>query len=603
MAVKAVNDALNPTPLFRPGTWLLLDVALCCFAWRRRDTPAGAFVLGICGSAVVYVMTFFAVGVATDLRYAYWAVLAGLIGGIGVAQKRAKIGAVRGAAIANGGMTGKPHPAIRPLRAIIVAGGLGASISFVIVGVLSRLQMYGDGSIFSYAVAARDAWAFHWHNISGRLFTYLFAYPLAEAVVAMSKSADAGIAVYGVLFFSGPLLGLALTFAIDRTPGRTIFVYACLSTVCLCPLVYGAPTEMWMAHAVFWPALAACLTAPPTWRGTVLVFGALLLLVFTHEGAIVLSFAILFALLLRGWRNAGLLRAAGAFLAVLLIWAAVKVSIRPDDYIAAVLSAAALRFIDIRNLAQPALLSALAALIGYGCFAALLGRIKVPRPYLCAAVVTAASLAVYWIWFDNSLLTEARYNLRTFLLIMIPAFGVAASVQAMSDPERRARRSRFSRNPPAPSRTRSIRRSSPARYCSRCLSTQSRQRSSFRRGWITRPPCARSQPAPSPIRTLAALYLCRRTVSAPISSGSHGIQPRHICRCWWRPNLSQRVSWSTPPPATFGFPVTRPDRAKRAARRFPAAARRLIRMLRLPAPPVAEFYCFGASAGCVVQAL
>ncbi len=90
MAVKAVNDALNPTPLFRPGTWLLLNVALCAFAWRRRDTPTGAFILGICGSAVVYVMTFFSVGVSTDLRYAYWAVLAGLIGGVATALKRPK---------------------------------------------------------------------------------------------------------------------------------------------------------------------------------------------------------------------------------------------------------------------------------------------------------------------------------------------------------------------------------------------------------------------------------------------------------------------------------------------------------------------------------
>jgi hypothetical protein len=210
-----------------------------------------------------------------------------------------------------------------------------------------------------------------------------------------------------------------------------------MSTLCLCPLVYGAPTEMWMAHALFWPALAACLTMPMNWRGTAIVFAALLLLVFTHEGAIVLSLAILFALLLRGWRDARLLRAASAFFVVMLIWAAVKLSIRPDGYIGAVLSAAALRFIDIRNLAQPALWSALAALVAYSGFAALLGRLHAPRPYLSAAEITAALLAVYWIWFDNSLLTQARYDLRTFLLIMIPAFGIAAAVQAMSHQERR----------------------------------------------------------------------------------------------------------------------------------------------------------------------
>jgi hypothetical protein len=334
-------------------------------------------------------------------------------------------------------MTGEQHPAHWPLRAIVVAGGLCASISFVIVGLVSHLERYGDGAIFSYAVAAQDAWAFHWHNISGRLFTYLFAYPLAEAVVVMSKSAKAGIAVYGLVFFSGPLLGLALTFAVDRTSNRTIFIYACLSTVCLCPLLYGAPTEMWIAHALFWPALAACLTVPPSWRGTGVVFAALLLLAFTHEGAIVLSLSILFALLLSGWRDARLLRAAAAFFAVMLIWAAVKVSIRPDDYIAPVLSAAAFRFIDIRNLAQPALLSALVAIVGYGSVAALLGRMHAPRPYLTAAPLTAALLAGYWIHFDNSLLTKARYDLRTFLLIMIPALGIAASVQAMSHSQRR----------------------------------------------------------------------------------------------------------------------------------------------------------------------
>jgi hypothetical protein len=333
-------------------------------------------------------------------------------------------------------MIAERHPAPWPLRTIVVAGGLCASLLFVVVGLTSHVQMYGDGAIFSYAVAAQDAWGFHWHNISGRIFTYIFAYPLAEAVVAMSHSARAGIAVYGILFFSGPLLGLALTFAADGTCNRTIFVYACLSTVCLCPLVYGAPTEMWMAHALFWPTLAVCLTAPLNWRGTSIVFTALLALALTHEGAIVLELAILFAPLLRGWRDARLLRAAAAFVAVMLIWAAIKVSIRPDAYIAPVLAAAAFRFIDVRNLAQPALLSALAAVVGYGIFAASLGRMKAPRPYLSAALVTAALLAVHWIWFDKSLLTEARYDLRTVLLIMIPVLGITASVQAMSELER-----------------------------------------------------------------------------------------------------------------------------------------------------------------------
>src|SRR3974377_1386683 len=121
-------------------------------------------------------------------------------------------------------MKPRPHSAPGTLRAVILTGGIGSSIFFVLVGVTCRLQLFGDGSIFSYAVAAQDAWAFHWHNISGRLFTYFLAYPLAEAVVAMSQNAEAGIAVYGILFFSAQLLGLALPFALARPLNPTHFI-------------------------------------------------------------------------------------------------------------------------------------------------------------------------------------------------------------------------------------------------------------------------------------------------------------------------------------------------------------------------------------------
>lgn len=88
MTLKAVHDALLPTPLFRAGTWLLVDIIVCLFAWRRRDTPAGAFALATCATAIVYIMTFLTVGVATDFRYAYWGVLAGMSGAVAIAARR-----------------------------------------------------------------------------------------------------------------------------------------------------------------------------------------------------------------------------------------------------------------------------------------------------------------------------------------------------------------------------------------------------------------------------------------------------------------------------------------------------------------------------------
>jgi hypothetical protein len=81
VALVRLHDMLKPTPLFRTGSWLLVCIIVCGFAWRRRETPEGAFALGVCGSAAVYVLTFLAVGVASDFRYGYWAVLAGIAGG------------------------------------------------------------------------------------------------------------------------------------------------------------------------------------------------------------------------------------------------------------------------------------------------------------------------------------------------------------------------------------------------------------------------------------------------------------------------------------------------------------------------------------------
>ena len=79
---------LQPTLLFRPGLWLVLAMVIGAFAWRTRSVPAGAFAVSVTASAIVYVMTFFAVGVAADFRYAYWCVLATLAGAVAAVLAR-----------------------------------------------------------------------------------------------------------------------------------------------------------------------------------------------------------------------------------------------------------------------------------------------------------------------------------------------------------------------------------------------------------------------------------------------------------------------------------------------------------------------------------
>src|SRR5215813_1200301 len=128
-----------------------------------------------------------------------------------------------------------PRLDARTLRLLVVGGGLGWSVTFVAIALYYRLELYGDGAMFSYAVAVQDVWAFHWHNISGRTSVFLLTLLPAQALVGITGNPWAGLIAYGLLFYIAPLIGLAVTYMADRSPGRLIFVYACGSTALLCP--------------------------------------------------------------------------------------------------------------------------------------------------------------------------------------------------------------------------------------------------------------------------------------------------------------------------------------------------------------------------------
>src|SRR5262249_49554504 len=86
------------------------------------------------------------------------------------------------------------------LKTFAITAGLISAAIFILVGLCYGLQMYADGSIFSYAVAVRDVWAFHWHNISGRASVYLIAMAPAEFYVRLTGDPRGGVFFYGLLF-------------------------------------------------------------------------------------------------------------------------------------------------------------------------------------------------------------------------------------------------------------------------------------------------------------------------------------------------------------------------------------------------------------------
>ena len=317
------------------------------------------------------------------------------------------------------------------LRALVIGAGLSWSLVFVVVALEYELQLYADGAMFSYAVAAQDVWAFHWHDISNRLTVFFLSLWPAELYVGLTGSPWGGIVVYGLLFYVAPLIGLVATFIADRSRGRIIFAYACLSTALLCPLVFGFPTEMWMAHALFWPTLATAHYAQRGVIGAAVLFAMFVALMFTHEGALVLALTIVATLALRSLRDASFMRGATAFIAALTVWVAVKLLLPPDEYFAGVLIRAALHFFDPAIFEVNLFRLMLAALAGYGLALVGLSRFAPDKAHLRAAAVVIAILAVYWISFDHSIHANNRYYMRTALVIVTPALGALAVSYAL----------------------------------------------------------------------------------------------------------------------------------------------------------------------------
>lgn len=321
----------------------------------------------------------------------------------------------------------------RALRNLVVAAGVLATILFVVVGLSFRLQTYGDGSIFSYAVATREAWAFHWHNIATRAATWALAMAPGEAAVALTGAPAAGVFVYGLFFFAAPSVGLAATFALDRAPGRPYFVFACAANALLAPLVFGFTTEMWIAHALFWPAFAGAMTASVTPASSLLLAALVTALALAHEGGLVLGFGIVVATGLRGLRDARFLRALVCYALALAAWFSINHVLQPDAYFGEVRLRAASEFFEAKIFASPLMLLLAATLAAYAALCALLSSLTPRRAALVAAGIVALALVVWWALFDTALHADNRYYLRTILLLGTCGFAAAVGLMQLAD--------------------------------------------------------------------------------------------------------------------------------------------------------------------------
>lgn len=328
------------------------------------------------------------------------------------------------------------------LHRLVVVAGVFAALAFVVVGLAFDLQTYGDGAIFSYAVATQQVWDVHWRNIVARATVWLVAMAPAEAFVGVTRNAQAGVVLYGFLSFSAQAFGLFATLLFDGTKTRVFFAFACASTACLTPLVFGFPSEMLFAHALFWPTFALAFSTARTKRAAALLFVFALALAFTHEAALGLLAGIVGALALRGFSDPRFFRALVCVACVVAIWILVNRAFPPDSYYGEVKLRAAGEFLESRALAFPLLKTIGAALAAYlalaFAFSFVLSRSAPP-----ALVLTLAALVVWWAQYDHVLHTDSRYYARTILLAGTCALAVFCALTVLRAEGAPAARSRF----------------------------------------------------------------------------------------------------------------------------------------------------------------
>ena len=312
---------------------------------------------------------------------------------------------------------------------LIRVAGASACFLFVVLAVVFETHLFGDGAMFSYAIALGESWTYHWHNIPIRLTPYLVAHVPAETFLRLTGNGAGAIALYGALFAAAPLVCLGLTWMADRTAGRIIFTSAASANVLLLPFVFGFPTEMWFAAALFWPTFALAIR-PAGGAGSAVLTGlTMTLLVLSHEGGVVFG-AFIVAAAVFTCRRGPAWRAGIAFTLAMAVWITVAKVSPIDPYFATVLERAKWHFLDARVLGAPTVVSVIGAVAGFSVLAATArwAGCSVRLAVNSAATVAGGAIIAYWLLVDAPIHAEQRYDLRTLLFLGVLALGCVAAV-------------------------------------------------------------------------------------------------------------------------------------------------------------------------------
>ena len=126
------------------------------------------------------------------------------------------------------------------------------------------------------------------------------------------------------------------------------------------------------------------------------------------------------------------MRAAISLAIIVILAAAAKIALPPDDYYADAFLRAALHFFDLEIFKIGLVLVLLTAVIAYG---AILMPLSIWHPRgacIFALGILLGLLSIYWLRFVHSVHANSRYYLRTALVIATPLLGALAAITAMA---------------------------------------------------------------------------------------------------------------------------------------------------------------------------
>lgn len=316
----------------------------------------------------------------------------------------------------------------RALLIALVSAHLLLATLAAVTAIPFRINEFKDGAWFSFTLSTGEAWAFVWSNLVQRFTIYALAIRPAELIGQWTGDPALAVNIYTGVFWSLPLVSLALCRAILPQERRVEFAWPAIFFITSGALSYAFPSESWVTQCAFWPLMFALAYRAGTWRAFAFIAPLSLAFLFTYE-AMLFCLPALFLVWLRRTveRPTAPMIAPGVFLFLgVIFWFGIKKVLPTHDPV--MMADHAGRFVTVfypSNLFNTVVLRAIISSAVFCAGYAVLHRLAERRVRTGLAiglllVILAANIPGY-----DHVYTGLRYMARSGVILFLPIVGLA----------------------------------------------------------------------------------------------------------------------------------------------------------------------------------